>query len=79
MSANPAVAVPLLTVNNWILMQRKVTGSLVSFNQTWEAYRDGFGSATDDDNYWMGLDKIYRLTQPSIVKLRIEVDRLNAN
>ena len=78
LSANPAVAVPLLTVNGWILMQRKVIEGLVSFNQTWSAYRDGFGSATDDDNYWLGLDKVYRLTQLSFVKFRIEVDRLNA-
>jgi len=72
LSANPAVAVPLLTVNGWILMQRKVTGGSVSFIQTWAAYRDGFGSATDNDNYWLGLDKVYRLMQLGSVRLRIE-------
>ena len=74
LSANPAVAVPLLTINGWILMQRKVPAGLVPFNRNWAAYRDGFGSATDNDNYWLGLDKIYRLMQLGSVTLRIEVD-----
>ena len=63
LSANPAVAVPLLTINGWILMQRKVTGVSVSFNKNWAAYRDGFGSAAGNDNYWLGFDKVYRLMQ----------------
>ena len=73
LSANPAVAVPLLTINGWILMQRKVTGGSVSFNQTWAEYRDGFGSATGNDNYWLGLDKVYRLMQLGSARLRVEV------
>ena len=73
LSANPAVVVPLLTINGWILMQRKVTGGAVSFNQLWIEYRDGFGISTCD-NYWLGLDKVYRLTQLGNVRLRIEVN-----
>jgi len=76
LSADPAVAVPLLTINGWILMQRKVTAGLVSFNQNWAAYRDGFGSATDNDNYWLGLDKVYRLMQLGSVTLRVEVGNM---
>ena len=72
LSSIPSVAVPLLTINGWILMQRKVTGGAVSFNQVWIEYRDGFGSSTSD-NYWLGLDKIYRLQQLGNVRLRIEV------
>jgi len=53
-------------------MQRKVTGGSVSFNQNWVGYREGFGSSTSD-NYWLGLDKVYRLTQLGNVRLRIEV------
>ena len=73
LSANPAVAVPLLTVNGWILMQRKVTGGSVSFNQNWAEYRDGFGSAAGNDNYWLGLDKVHRLMQMGSARLRVEV------
>jgi len=45
----------------------------VSFNQNWSEYRDGFGSAAGNDNYWLGLDKVYRLQQRSNLRLRIEV------
>ena len=77
LSANPTVAVPLLTINGWILMQRKVTAGLVSFNQNWVIYREGFGSPTVNDNYWLGLGKVYRLLQFGNVRLRIEVKLLS--
>ena len=73
LSANPAVTVPLLTISGWIVMQRKVSGGSVSFNQMWVDYRDGFGSVTGNDNYWLGLDKVYRLLQLGNVILRAEV------
>ena len=64
---------PLLTINGWILMQRKVPAGFVSFAQEWIEYRDGFGSSTGNDNYWLGLDKIYRLVQQGSTRLRVEV------
>ena len=64
---------PLLTINGWILMQRMVNGGSVSFDRTWSKYRDGFGSAAGNDNYWLGLDKVYRLMQMGGVRLRVEV------
>ena len=73
LSANPAVSVPLLTINGWILMQRKVIAGSVSFNQNWAAYSDGFGTTAGNDNYWLGLDKVYRLVQLGSARLRIEV------
>jgi len=76
LSASPTVALPLLTINGWILMQRKVTGGLVSFNQNWIMYREGFGTPTGNDNYWLGLGKVYRLLQFGNVRLRIEVIQL---
>jgi len=78
LSANPAVAVPLLTINGWILMQRKVTGGAVTFRQPWMEYRDGFGITTGNDNYWLGLEKMYRLQQFGNVRLRIEVNIIAA-
>jgi len=76
LSANPTVALPLLTINGWIVMDRNVGGGSVSFNQDWAAYRDGFGSAAGNDNYWLGLDKVYRLVQMGNVTLRVEVLRI---
>ena len=73
LSANPTVAVPLLTINGWILMQRKVTGGSVSFTKNWAKYRAGFGAPTGNDNYWLGLDKVYRLVELGSVRLRVEV------
>jgi len=73
LSADPAVAVPLLTISGWILMQRMDVGSSVSFRRDWAEYRDGFGSAAGNDNYWLGLDKVYRLVQMGSVRLRVEV------
>jgi len=79
LSANPAVVVPLLTINSWILMQRNTLGmSSVSFVQNWAAYRGGFGSATEN-NYWLGLDKVYRLMQLNSVRLRVEVYEFNTS
>ena len=75
LSADPAVVVPLLTINNWILMQRKVVASSVSVVQNWAAYRDGFGSAAGNDFYWLGLEKVYRIMQLGSVRLRVEVCR----
>jgi len=73
LNANPAVAVPLLTINGWILTQRRVPGGSVSFDKKWVEYRDGFGPAAGNDNYWLGLDKVYRLVQMGSVRLRVEV------
>jgi len=77
LSANPAVAVPLLTINGWILMQRRVPGGSVSFTQNWAAYRDGFGSAEGNDSYWLGLDNVYHFVQLGSVTLRVEVCKQN--
>ena len=60
-------------------MQRKVTGGSVTFYQNWAAYRDGFGSAAGNDNYWLGLDKVYRLMQLGSVRLRVEVLKIKTS
>jgi len=46
---------------------------LVLFNKGWIMYRDGFGSSADNDNYWLGLEKVYRLVQLGNARLRVEV------
>ena len=79
LSANPAVAVPLLTINGWIVMHRKFSGGSVSFIQNWAEYRDGFGSAAGNDNYWLGLEKVYRFVQLGSVTLRVEVCKQNCH
>jgi len=78
LSANPAVAVPLLTINSWILMQRNTVGS-VTLRQMWAAYRDGIGAPTGTDGYWLGLEKIYHLTQIGSLRLRVEVQKVQVD
>ncbi|XP_053661391.1 microfibril-associated glycoprotein 4-like [Anopheles marshallii] len=43
----------------WIVIQNRFDG-FVNFNRSWEKYRDGFGDIGTE--YWLGLDKIHRLT-----------------
>lgn len=43
----------------WVVIQNRFDG-FVNFNRSWEKYRDGFGDIGTE--YWIGLDKIHRLT-----------------
>lgn len=69
--------ISLLIVNDWILIQNKVPlgSNKISFNQSWDSYRNGFGSPSLTDNYWIGNENIYRVTNASRLpyKLRVEV------
>ena len=43
----------------WTVIQRRVNDSL-TFNRSWDSYKNGFGDFAV--NFWLGLDKIKRLT-----------------
>lgn len=43
----------------WTVIQRRVNDSL-TFNRSWDSYKNGFGDLVV--NFWLGLDKIRRLT-----------------
>ena len=53
------------------MFQRRLTGS-VDFNRSWADYKHGFGSFLDGE-FWLGLDKILRLTKKNINN-RLRVD-----
>lgn len=44
---------------SWTIIQRRVDGS-VNFNRNWQTYQRGFGHMSGE--HWLGLRKIYELT-----------------
>ena len=54
----------------WIVFQRRQDAS-VSFHCTWNYYRSGFGEL--GKNFWLGNDKIYRITAANKMSLPIEL------
>ncbi|XP_071983043.1 angiopoietin-related protein 3 [Engystomops pustulosus] len=54
----------------WTLIQRRTDGS-VEFNQTWEDYTKGFGDLRGE--FWLGLKKIFSLSQQADYILHIEL------
>ena len=54
----------------WTLLQRREDSS-GSFDQAWQAYKNGFGDFSG--NFWLGLDKIHRLTKLEQNILRVDL------
>ncbi|PIK57223.1 putative ficolin-2-like [Apostichopus japonicus] len=53
----------------WTVFQRRTDGS-TSFDQDWDAYKDGFG---DSRNLWLGNEKLHYLTNQRNYKLRFDI------
>ena len=54
------------------MIQKRVAGT-VNFNRTWEEYKKGFGDFLIHE-FWLGLNKIQRLTQNKTEnKLRVDL------
>ncbi|KAL9989445.1 hypothetical protein ACROYT_G003994 [Oculina patagonica] len=58
----------------WTVFQKRKDGS-VDFYRAWDDYKRGFGNLTGE--FWLGLDKIHRLTVSSSNKLRVDLERFN--
>ncbi|KFV52812.1 Angiopoietin-related protein 3, partial [Gavia stellata] len=56
--------------SSWTVIQKRVDGSL-DFNQTWDAYANGFGDLNEE--FWLGLNKTYSITKQGDYILRIEL------
>ena len=53
----------------WTILQQR-NNSTVEFYRTYAEYKRGFGTA---DNFWLGLDNLYRLTKNHKSQLRVEL------
>ncbi|KAL9989444.1 hypothetical protein ACROYT_G003993 [Oculina patagonica] len=58
----------------WTVFQKRRDGS-VDFFRAWDDYKRGFGNLTGE--FWLGLDKIHRLTISSSSKLRVDLEDIH--
>ncbi|XP_078358216.1 ryncolin-1-like [Oculina patagonica] len=54
----------------WTVFQKRLNGS-VDFYRDWADYQNGFGDLNGE--FWLGLDKIHRLTNSDSYKLRVDL------
>ena len=57
----------------WTVFQKRYSGA-VDFFRVWDGYKQGFGNLNGE--FWLGLDKIHRLTTNSRNKLRVDLEDL---
>ncbi|XP_028415030.1 microfibril-associated glycoprotein 4-like [Dendronephthya gigantea] len=60
----------------WTVIQRRLTGS-VDFYRGWQDYKNGFGDVNGE--YWLGLDRIHRMTTALQNELRIDMEDTSGN
>ena len=60
----------------WTVIQRREDGS-VDFYKTWMEYKTGFGNL--DNEFWLGNDKINRLTKGRNMKIRFDLEDFKGN
>ena len=60
----------------WTVFQRRLDGS-VDFYRGWKDYKNGFGNLNGE--FWLGLDKIHRITTATKNELRIDMEDTSGN
>ena len=60
----------------WTVFQRRRDGS-VDFVLGWKAYKNGFGDPRGE--FWLGNDKIHRLTSTGVMELRFDLEDFEEN
>ena len=60
----------------WTVIQKRLNG-LVKFKHGWKYYKQGFGNLSGE--FWLGLDKINRLTKEGRNRIRVELEDTEGN
>ncbi|XP_031550003.1 fibrinogen-like protein A [Actinia tenebrosa] len=60
----------------WTVFQRR-DYELVNFTRGWQDHKTGFGNLNGE--FWLGLEKVYRLTKRQVTKLRIDLEAPTGN
>lgn len=58
----------------WTVFQKRLNGA-VDFYRGWDDYKKGFGLV--DGEFWLGLDKLRRLTNQTVNELRVDLKDFN--
>ncbi|XP_043071280.1 fibroleukin-like [Drosophila grimshawi] len=58
----------------WTVIQQRIRGN-ENFHRNWTTYREGFGSF--DGDFFLGLDKVHRLTSSKPYELYIHLEHFN--
>ncbi|CAH1802880.1 unnamed protein product, partial [Owenia fusiformis] len=63
----------VLCRGEWTVIQNRFNGREI-FNRLWEDYKNGFGkNFSMSTDFWLGLEKVYRLTNQKKYKLNIKM------